>query len=99
VESRVERDSGSSSGDDSQICRDPAGMVRCQDRHASIARNMGRKPVRHALRHARKFRESDALDRLLALNFKGNIVWKLAGRFLKTLVEGGHVRGEYTKGS
>ena len=63
------------------------------------ARNPRREPVGDALRHPGQFREGDALDCLLALNLKGNVIGELAGRFLKALVEGGHVRGEYTKDS
>src|SRR5271169_5956768 len=72
-------------------------MIRRQNRHARISRNPRRKPVRDALRHAGEFRKGDSLNRLLPLNLKGNVVGKLSGRFLETLIEGGHVRSEYTK--
>src|ERR1039458_2066326 len=74
-------------------------MVRRQNRDARVPWNPRREPARHALRHARQFRKGDALHRLLPLNLKGNVVGELPGRFLKPLVEGGHVRGEYTKDS
>ena len=72
-------------------------MVCRQNCDARIPWNPRRKPVRDALRHAGQFREGDSLNRLLPLNLKCNVVGELPGRFLEPLVEGGHVRGEYTK--
>src|SRR5271157_4578069 len=75
-------------------------MVRRQNRDASVPCNPRREPARHALRHPRQLREGDPLHRLPPLNLKGNVVGKLPGRFLKTLIEGGHgFGGEYTKDS
>src|SRR5208337_5586215 len=72
-------------------------MVRRQNRNARVTRHPRRDPVRDALRHAGQFREGDTLNRLLPLNLEGNVAGKLPGRFLEPLIEGGHVRGEYTK--
>src|SRR5271157_2312899 len=65
-------------------------MVRRQNGHARVSWHARREPVRHALRHPRQLREGDTLHRLLPLNLKGNVVGELPGRFLKSLVEGGH---------
>lgn len=65
-------------------------MIGSQNRYPRVARNSRREQVGYALRHPRQFREGDALQCLLALNLKGNVVGELAGRFLESLVEGGH---------
>jgi len=73
-------------------------MVRRQNRDARIPWHACREPARHALRHPRQFRKGDTLDRLLPLNLKGNVVGELAGRFLESLVEGGHRSKEILQG-
>jgi hypothetical protein len=72
-------------------------MVCRQNRYAGIAGNPRREPVRDAFRHMGEFGESDALHRLRALDFEGYVIGEFTGGFLESLVEGGHVRGEYTK--
>ena len=72
-------------------------MVRRQNRHTRIPWHASREPVRNALRHPSQFREGDPLNRLRPLNLERNVPGELPGRFLESLVEGGHVGGEYTK--
>src|SRR5271155_1173718 len=73
-------------------------MIRRQNCHARVPWNPCREPVRHALRHSRQLREGDPLHRLLALDLKGNVLGKLLGRFLNSLVKGGHGPEEILQG-
>ena len=62
------------------------------------ARNPRREPVRDTLRHLGQFGEGNALDSFLSLNLKRNVVGELPGRFLESLVEGGHGSEEILQG-
>src|SRR5271166_3156260 len=90
MESSVERNCRSAGGDDSQVCGHPAGVVSCENGDARVAWNPRREPTGDTLCHTGEFGEGDAFDCLLPLNLEGNVVGELPGRFLKSLIEGGH---------
>ena len=99
VQRGVERDHRTSRRNDSQIRRDPAGMViRHDGQPRSASESAFSDPSPHGFRHPVKLSIRAALDVIVALDFQRDVVRPALRAFDKPVVESGHEScGIYTK--